>query len=256
MWYKEKIVISGDIFEHYEYEKIQEYGHKILNASGRSQEASEEDKIINRATVQQRARRTLRRLINANTGQWHDMKGRPYLPKFYTLTFAENITRPKDANHEWKKFIQRLDRFIGYKAEYVVVVEFQDRGAVHYHAVFFNLPYIKKKKVSELWGQGFIRVNAIDEVDNVGAYVSKYMGKDLKEDKLKGEKCYFSSRGLLQPKELKEKSQVECVRTALPDSSKTYETVFENEYTGKVTYRQYNLKDVAHIRTNRRTLEG
>lgn len=253
--YTKKIIRSGDIVEVFEYEIPVRTGI-FLNPSGRAPDATETNKIINRYKVQKRAKKTLRRLVNANAGQYQDDRGRPYLPKFLTLTFAENITSINDANHEWKKFIQRLDRFIAYRAKYVVVVEFQDRGAVHYHAIFFNLPYIRKKKIEELWGQGFIRINAIDEVDNVGAYVSKYMGKDLEDDKLVGEKCYFSSRELLQPIETTEKSQVESVLSALPDGFKTYETSFNNDYTGEIKYRQYNLKDMAYTYVNRRTQEG
>lgn len=254
--YNKKIVISGDIVECYEYEKEVGRGH-ILNSFGRAVEATEVNQILNRHKIQKRAKKTIRRLINANAGQYKDVRGRPYLPKFYTLTFAENITCLADSNYEWKKFIQRLNYHIGYKSKYVVVVEFQDRGAVHFHSVFFNLPFIPFRKVLlPLWGQGGMRVNAIKEVDNVGAYVSKYMGKDLEDDKLVGEKCYFSSRGLLQPFETIEKSQVESVLSALPDSLKTYETSFNNEYTGKVTYRQYNLSDLAYTYVNRRTQEG
>lgn len=254
--YTKKIIRSGDIVEVFEYEIPVRTGI-FLNPSGRAPEATEANKIINRYKIQKRAKKMLRRLVNGNAGQYQDARGRPYLPKFYTLTFAENITCLADSNYEWKKFIQRLNYHIGYKSKYVVVVEFQDRGAVHFHAIFFNLPYIPFLKVLlPLWGQGRMRVNAIKEVDNVGAYVSKYMGKDLEDDKLVGEKCYFSSRELLQPIETTEKSQVESVLSALPDGFKTYETSFNNDYTGEIKYRQYNLKDMAYTYVNRRTQEG
>jgi len=259
--YNKKIVRSGDIVEVFEYEipvRTGNFKEHKENLLGRAGKASEANQMLNRYTVQKRAKKTLRRLVNANVGQYQDARGRPYLPKFYTLTFAENITCLDDSNYEWKKFIQRLNYHIGYKSKYVVVVEFQDRGAVHFHAIFFNLPYIPFLKVLlPLWGQGRrMRVNAIKEVDNVGAYVSKYMGKDLEDDKLVGEKCYFSSRGLLQPIETTEKSQVESVLSALPDGFKTYETSFNNDYTGEIKYRQYNLKDMAYTYVNRRTQEG
>ena len=63
-----------------------------------------------------RAKRDLRRLINANIGEFS---------KFVTLTFRENITDLKVANYEWKKFKQRLETKIGYKLQYLVVIEFQ-----------------------------------------------------------------------------------------------------------------------------------
>lgn len=255
MKYKEKLIISGDIIEHFIYEKPMECDYKILDKErslGRQNDASDEQKILNRYKVQQRAKTQLRRLINANAWQWLDSKGRPFPPKFVTLTFAENITNLKEANPEYKNFIKRLNYYIGYGVQYNVVVEFQNRGAVHYHVVFYNIPYIPAQKLSELWGQGFIKINQIKDVDNVGAYVSKYMGKDLNEDKLIGEKCYFSSRGLKKPKEVKEKNQVQRIASALPDSCKKYQSEFENDYTGKVQYAQYNLTDWENVSRYRR----
>jgi len=84
----------------------------------------------------------------------------------------------------------------------------------------------------------------LKDVDNIGVYVCKYMSKDYDVDKLVGEKCYFSSRGLKKPEVLIEKTQVESVRSALPESSKTFENTYQNDYTGKVEYTQYNLKRV------------
>lgn len=255
MRYKEKIIISGDIIEHFKYEKEMIDGFKIINKDrslGRQNDASEEDKILNRAKVQHRARNALRRLINANAWHWFDEKNKPYTPKFLTLTFAENVTNLEQANPEFMLFIKRLSYYVGHKVQYNAVVEFQDRGAVHYHVVFYNLPYIPAPKISKIWGEGFIRINKIEDVDNVGAYVSKYMGKDLGDDKLVGKKCYFSSRGLKKPRQVKEKNQVESIRTALPDSTIKYQSEFENDYTGKVEYTQYNLSAWEQVSKYRR----
>ncbi len=52
-----------------------------------------------------RAKKQLRRLINANAGQY----GREFTTKFLTLTFKENITDPKEANYLFTKFIKRLN---------------------------------------------------------------------------------------------------------------------------------------------------
>lgn len=38
----------------------------------------------------------------------------------------------------------------------------------HYH-LLCNLPFISAKTLQEIWGNGFIRINKIDDVDNVGA---------------------------------------------------------------------------------------
>lgn len=230
--YSKKIIISGNIVEVYEYDKPILEGYTIKERGcGRCFEASEEDKQINREKVFSRAKRDLRRLINANIGEFS---------KFITLTFAENITDLKQANYEWKKFRQRLETKIGYKLQYVVVVEFQKRGAIHYHCVMFNLPYIQNKKLREIWGNGFVKINNIDKVDNVGAYVCKYMTK-TDDDRLVGQKMYFTSRGLEKPVEIKEEARVETLASVLPASALTYSSTFENEYNS-VLYRQYNIK--------------
>lgn len=49
---------------------------------------------------------------------------------------------------------------------------------------------------------GFVQVNRIDHVDNVGAYVVKYMLKDTEDPRLMGENAYLHSRGLNEPYEV------------------------------------------------------
>lgn len=229
--YDKKIIISGDVVEVYEYKKPVFEGYEINHECGRCFEASEKDKHINREKVFNRAKREIRRIINANISEYS---------KFVTLTFKENMTDIKKANYEFKKFKQRLETYLKYKLQYVAVIEFQKRGAIHYHVVIFNAPYIKNKKLQEIWKNGFVKINCIDNCDNVGAYVCKYMTK-TDDDRLFGEKMYFTSRGLERPVEIKEKERVDNLAVALPSSLLTFESTFENEYN-TVVYKQYNMK--------------
>jgi hypothetical protein len=234
--YNKKIVVSGDIIEVYNYKNdiLCGYIDKKKNSKGRQAVAKYEDKLLNRKKTLQRNRRDIRRLVNCNIQE---------NSKFITLTFADNITDLKQANYEWKKFKQRLETKIGYKLQYLVVIEFQKRGAVHYHCVMFNLPYIQNNKLREIWGNGYVKINKIDNVDNVGAYVCKYITKDNEDDRLIGQKMYFASRGLKKPIEIKEESRVKSLASSLPASALTYSSTFENEYNS-VLYRQYNIKKV------------
>jgi hypothetical protein len=154
------------------------------------------------------------------------------------------------ANREYRKFIKRFGYHVGDNEsyiKYVVVPEFQKRGAVHYHLVIFNLPYIKAKIIARIWSHGYVKINAIDEVDNVGAYVCKYMTKDVldgKEDKLAGQKCYFRSRDLIEPKEIRLLSDSpECKKldelVSGMASSVAYDQEHDSEYYGTITYTQY-----------------
>jgi len=234
--YNKKAVISGDIIEFYDYKNDVLYDYKDTKNTrkGRQATAKFEDKLLNRKKILQRNRRDIRRLVNCNIQE---------NSKFITLTFADNVTDLKQANYEWKKFKQRLEIKIGCKLQYLVVIEFQKRGAIHYHCVMFNLPYIQSNKLHEIWGNGYVKINRIDDVDNVGAYVCKYITKDNDDDRLLGQKMYFTSRGLKKPVEIKEESRVECLASSLPASALTYSSTFENEYNS-ISYKQYNLNSL------------
>ena len=113
--------------------------------------------------------------------------------KFVTLTFKENIQEILITNREFKYFIQRLNYYLYHTKtqllKYLATWEKQKRGAIHYHVIFFDFPYIAKEKLQNLWSHGFIKINRIDvdSKENRGRYLSKYFGKDLdlKEHKKK-----------------------------------------------------------------------
>jgi hypothetical protein len=241
MKYSAKVVMSGHVVEIYEYEKDIKTGKDNKKGSvGRAGKgANEEDKEKNREIVLSRAKREVRRLINSNVDAWGEKA------KFFTLTFREHVTDIKQANNEFKKFRQRLSRHI-WKCpnalKYVAVIEFMKNGRVHYHMVTFNMPYVPHSVLEEIWGNGWVHIRAIDDCDNVGAYVTKYMTKDFDDERLRGQKCYFSSRGLVKPvEEVIEKEDLDALRVALSPNM-VFEKEFESEYTGKVSYQQFNLK--------------
>lgn len=228
--------------EELEYQNGVRYGEPNSNA-GRRNEADEEQKKLNRLKTQRKARSTIRRLINSNAWMYYDERGSPIIPKFITLTFAEEIRDIKQANYEFKKFRQRLEWQTGIKLKYCVVIEFQDKnreGVIHYHMITFNLPYVKTEQLEAIWRRGFVKINAIDHVDNIGAYMTKYMGKEIDDNRLVGQKCYFSSRGLKKPIEITDEKKIEQMRLAL-SGCKVYEAQFESEHAGLITYSQYNL---------------
>lgn len=246
-----KIIQSGDIIEIYEYTEGYLKGYKLTEKEIKNRTCSKSDSDTDsRERSLKRAKRDLRRLINANHGQY----GVQFTSKFLTLTFKENVQDIKQANYEFTKFIQRLNYLVfGTKKanlKYTCVVEFQKRGAIHYHVILYNMPFTKQKIIEKTWGNGFIKINKIDDVDNVGAYVSEYLGQaekgqghDVEDDRLKGKKSYFSSKGLFKPVEITDKKIVEQVSAALPLENLTYSATYENEHVGTITYKQYNLKN-------------
>ena len=195
-----------------------------------------------------RTRNTLRRLINANAGKWNERD------KFFTLTFEKNITDHEQANALFREFIKRLNRKILKKQsglKYVCVVERQERGALHYHLVMFNMPYMSVADLAEIWGHGFVSINAIDHVDNLGAYVVKYMEKTMcemqnkKTAKVKDKKMYFTSLGLHKPVEISDGTkqggeEILKVIEKVKDHE-VFRQAYESEYYETFEVTQYNL---------------
>ncbi len=250
-----KLILSGSTIEAYNYterpisynyivKKNNVYKPKIIVVDKETLER----KIASRKASMQRSRSQLLRLVNMNAWQWMKPTGKSYIPVFLTFTFAENIKDIPIANRIFSNFIKRLNYFIADTKtsflKYTVVTEFQDfsrDGVIHYHAVFFNLKHIWKDTLYEIWGQGFVDIKKISHVDNLGAYISKYMVKHFEDDRLDGKKRYFSSRGLHKPYIVRsEKKALEIVRR-IPAKYIFKQTEFDSIYHGKGKYRQYKL---------------
>ena len=237
---KSRIIISGNVVEMTTYERgyFKNY-HEVKKIGRSSKDTTDEDKALNREKVLQRARSRVRRLACAN----------PQLNKFFTLTFADNVTDLKYANNQFCCFIKRLNRYLTKmhkdKVKYIAVVEFQERGAVHYH-LLCNLPYISANKLQEIWQNGFVKINKIDDVDNVGAYVTKYMSKDNEDERLIGNRCYFTSQGLQEPTTIEENGVENTIMHLLLAGDielqkEPYKKTFENEQLGNIEYTQLTL---------------
>lgn len=250
-----KIVTSGNVKEIYSYEHGVRVGEQMPAGHNMKKDINEitqeERKVRDKQNLQRslsRTLQTLRRSINANIGAWGD-----YFPKFMTLTFKQNIKDHEEANAEFKKFIQRLNYKVFKKTsglKYTCVVERQKRGAIHYHVIFYNLPYVRFNDLLSVWQHGSeqrgLRINAIKEIDNVGSYVTKYISKEIRELKdgkggkrEKDKKIYFQSRGLKKPEEREiSESEIEDLMKKLSKTDKVFESEYENEYVGKMKYTQ------------------
>ena len=238
-----KYIITGNIVEVYSYQNY------IRGKGGANRtEATADDvenALKNYANTNQRRRDMVRRLACCNFNAQYD--------KFFTLTFADNLTDVKKANYLFKKFKQKLQYKFGKDIKYLGVVEFQDRGAVHYH-VLSNIPYIPQRDLQDLWGHGFVFINAINHVDNIGAYIVKYMTKDTTDTRLQGLKAYLCSRNLIRPEEivnhdLKEFKKLEDIiekKYHLSEINAEYESTYETEMLGTCEYKQYNVDRISN----------
>ena len=158
-YYNTKIVETS-FKEVYEYETVIVHGYEVDVDQERTytsfEDASLEQKserIKRMKKYHKNQRWELSRLIDVNFDN---------RTSFITITFKENITDIEYANAEFKKFIKRLNYRLfktkKAKLKYIAVWELQKRGAIHYHIIFFSLPFIAHKKLKELWPLGSINV--------------------------------------------------------------------------------------------------
>lgn len=141
-----------------------------------------------RKQVLSRARRSLYDIVECNS----DMR------YFVTLTFAENVEDLRYANECFEYFIKRLRYYVGFNFKYLVVPEFQKRGAVHFH-MLTNTGYIPAVALSRIWSFGFVRINKVDRVTNLCAYVAKYITADSSDLRLLGMRSFRCSRNCERP---------------------------------------------------------
>jgi hypothetical protein len=249
MEYCQKMVLFGKYVETYTYSEPQKREYKKtldVEADITDKPTCQLDVFLehNKNLVRsrfslQRTRTKIRRLINCN----EDMN------KFLTLTFADNIIDVKEANYKFTKFVQRL-KYEYPNVKYLAVIERQrnrgrknnDLGTIHYH-LLSDFVYTCSDYLADIWGHGFIKVNRISHVDNVGAYVCKYLNKEVFEGDMKGKKKFFHSLNLAKPVEIYGDINFNNMFDflALSSAEPVYKSTFDSKYTGVVNYKQYAL---------------
>ena len=117
--------------------------------------------------------------------------------RWVTLTYAENMTDPQKLRYDAEHCIKRLREKYG-SFEYITAAEPQGRGAWHLHCVFIfpdKAPYMANETVAQAWKKGFVTVKSLDSVDNVGAYLTAYLG-DMELDDIQGTDIPESAKGI------------------------------------------------------------
>lgn len=142
-----------------------------------------------RADQEKSLRRTFqnaRALINTNVTDVNKVR-------WITLTYAENMVDTIKLYKDFEKFNKRFQTYCknnNYgRAEYIVMMEPQGRGAWHAHLLYiFNdlvkAPYVANKTLRDIWSHGYVKIKKLDNIDNVGAYLTAYLG-DMEVDELK-----------------------------------------------------------------------
>lgn len=194
-----KTTVCGNILELAAFSKVNRAGSQIYNLGERRychkddvevdyqtgevtipEECIKEfkEKAVARVDNLQGLRRSMkavRDLINCNVVN-------PVSARWITLTYAENMTDPKRLYTDRGAFWKRVKRWCTKNdiaiPEYISVVEPQARGAWHLHELWIfpdKAPFLENEVVRNLWSFGFVTVRALENVDNVGAYLTAYL---------------------------------------------------------------------------------
>lgn len=231
-----------------------------------------ESRAQDKASVAQSLKR-LRDIINANTES-------PDAVLWVTLTYAENMTDSNRLYEDFRRFWQRFSYYLQKRGlprgEYITAAEPQGRGAWHLHALFLfpgKAPFIPNADMARIWGHGFTKTKRLRGVDNIGLYLTAYLGdmelteaisagtlrggrlgETKRESKavIKGARLhlypagfniYRHSRGVKMPQVYKttERKAREIVGDAPLTFEKTIELTDEaGEVQNVINYRQYN----------------
>ena len=118
----------------------------------------------------------IRGIINANVTDVSKVR-------WCTLTYAENMTDTKRLYRDFRDFNWRFQYYCQKndfgKPEYIAVFEPQQRGAWHAHLLYIwqdrIAPFIPNKDLAAIWQHGFVQIRQLQNVDNVGAYLTAYL---------------------------------------------------------------------------------
>jgi len=236
--------------------------------------------------------------LNANRNELQRMARQHFNEEsfFVTFTFRDHygMQEVSETDILFKNAIKRL-RYKHKKISYLAVRELTKLGRVHYHmllndkyfserwavediqekqkAMGFRHDRHKGKQVqikceerkkyenelAEIWSHGFCDMMQMGaDNDNFGAYISKYMTKDL--DLFKGHKSYLSSRNVKKVEPLKFKSvedvpellqdvisnfdmyMAEALKVAEKPKKEAFTKTYFNEYRGRIDFLELNLK--------------
>ena len=175
---KIKLTTMGNVYEVLRMDRINKKScilvlDKDSYIDLRTGERKEFEHHENRACDRNELRKTMRRLrgiINANCADVSRCR-------WITFTYQDNMTDTERLYSDCKKLIKRVRYHLGH-FEYIHVVEPQGRGAWHIHALWIfadKAPFIDSAWLRNVWGNGFVTVKKLENVDNVGAYLTAYL---------------------------------------------------------------------------------
>ncbi len=101
---------------------------------------------------------------------------------FMTLTYPSNMNDARTGKAHLRAFLERVRRRYP-KASAIWRIEYQERGAVHFHLMFFSLPFWKIESIRAAWSEIIGEENPRIGIETIRSkrgstfYVSKYVAK-------------------------------------------------------------------------------
>ena len=250
-----KAIYNGDIIEFFIMDKSPNEFVKNVEISDEKKEQlawiyGEEDRTENRRKQTLRdSKNTLRRLAIRNFSPGETL--------FMTLTYRSeehlsflDIDR---ADKHFRSFIDTLREESGQNIKYIAVREFTKKSRIHFHLLTdFKIDGdledpeeidLKRweRDIAKVWGHGFVDIKVTNHIDNVGAYLSKYMSKEIETDYFRNKKYYLCSQGLERPTVFTGKVALD-IYNAMKKENEVYTNSYESEYLGNITYIEFNKK--------------
>lgn len=243
-----KLILSGNTLELFETKLPFFYGYTDNRNITRTRCTDPEKIKENRKKSVWRAKGFIKRLVVCNFGNWFKPNGKPFEVFLMTHTFRANVIDIPWANKEITKYMKNFNYLcFGEKCSklaYLTVLEFQERGAVHYHTVLFNMPYVKRlyDRAKKLWPhEGTVNFELKKDINQIKNYVAKYVTKSIEDERLRGVRSYFHSQNLLIPEIFRNQTFIESLQPEFPVEHKKFENEFKHEYYESMKYIKYEL---------------
>jgi hypothetical protein len=99
---------------------------------------------------------------------------------------------------------------------------------------------MENKRLADIWEQGFVMINKVKHVNRIGAYVAKYISKDLFDLRYFGMRKILSSRNLAKPIVVIIRSEIREFFLKIQKTMKILsEKAYFSDWLGRIDYRLY-----------------
>lgn len=233
-----KVVVTNKLVEIYTPETPYLLNRTPIKTgySGKTEEKEDRIEEYKRRTAN-KAFNTVKRLAVANFGDITHAK-------FITATFANttefDISNIKECNERLTSFMRKLkSKYKGIKT--LTIVEYQKRGAVHYH-ILSDVEYIHWFELQGMWKHGDITIEAVKDAGHLGTYLTKYFTKNVNDPRLKGFRLYHGSKNLTRPKTFY-LDTADKIKWFLEthNINPRFESSYDSNNNGKIGFKEYLL---------------